>query len=79
VRVGEAEALYLEASAEQVPEGELEPAIARFSEHSEAGGAGTWTAQDVREPARLRLYQARIASSSVLGPHDDRLPVRPLS
>src|SRR3954466_10173557 len=36
VRVGEAEALYLEASAELVPEAELEPAIARFSEHAQA-------------------------------------------
>jgi hypothetical protein len=79
VRVGEAEALYLEAVAGQVPEAEIEPAIARFSEHAQAGGAGIWTAANVVEPARLRLYRARITERSVLGPHDDRLPVRPLS
>src|SRR3954447_15693147 len=37
-RVGEAEALYLEASAERVPDAELEAAMARFSERSVAGG-----------------------------------------
>src|SRR4051794_26282845 len=60
VRVGEAEALYLEAHAAPVPAGEVDAAIARFSQHAQAGGAGTWTAANVAEPARLRLYRARI-------------------
>ena len=79
VPVGGAEALYLEAEAGLVPEPEVEQAIATFSERAQAGGAGVWTTANVSAPVRLRLYRARITARFVLGPHDERLPVRPLS
>jgi pyridoxine/pyridoxamine 5'-phosphate oxidase len=73
VPVGGAEALYLEGVAEQLVD--VEEAIAVFSERSQACGAGPWEAADVAPAARLRLYQARVDSQSVLGPGDKRLPL----
>jgi pyridoxine/pyridoxamine 5'-phosphate oxidase len=77
VPVGSAEALYLEATAGQVGDAELERGTDAFTRRSEQCGAGTWGAADVRSPARFRLYRAEILARYVLGPGDDRLPVRP--
>lgn len=75
VRIGAAEAVYVEAVAEQLSGGELEPAIAIFSARSTAVGAREWTLADVSAPARLRLYRATAAAHFVLGPRDQRVPV----
>ena len=79
VPVGSAEALYCEAVAEELVGDARDEAIATFSRHSEAGGARSWGPADVSPPARLRLYRATVASRSVLGPGDRRLPVSPRS
>jgi hypothetical protein len=79
VPVGSAEALYLEARAEQLSGAEMERGIAAFSAHSEAGGAGTFDADDVSGDGPFRLYRAAILDRWVLGPGDRRLPLSPLS
>ena len=76
VSIGSAEALYVEAIAEQLAGAELARAIATFSERSRACAAGAWFAADVLQPAAFRLYRAVASSRFVLGPHDQRLPVR---
>jgi Pyridoxamine 5'-phosphate oxidase len=76
VPVGRAEALYVEAVAEELAGDALEHAIAVYSRRSQACGARGWNAGDVLPPARFRLYRATASAQFVLGPNDQRLPVR---
>ena len=75
VRIGAAEAVYVEAVAEQLSGSELEHAIAIYSARSKAVGGREWTLADVNSPARLRLYRAAASAQFVLGPNDQRVPV----
>ena len=69
------QALYMEGEAAEVGEAELGAAIEAFSKASLAGGAGEWSAEDVRPPAGLRLYRARMSQHWVLGETDERIEV----
>ncbi len=62
VPVGQAEAVYVEAVAEQVPEAEVEPAIAIFSARLETDGDSPWHVADVVGSASFRLYRARASA-----------------
>ena len=75
VPIGAAEALYLEAVAEQLSDAAIDSAIAAFSERSRSCGARAWEAADVLPPAPFRLYRATASAQFVLGPGDERLPV----
>lgn len=78
VPVGSARAFYAQAVAELVPPDEIDADVAIFSARLEAGGAPPWTAEQVRSPAELRLYRARISGAWVLatdGGPDRRIPV----
>ena len=77
VRIGAAEAVYLEAVAEELSGPELETAIEVFSAASTAAGARAWTIADVTTPASLRLYRATASAWFVLDANDRRVPVRP--
>lgn len=79
VPVGEAEAVYVEASAEQVPAAEVESAIATFSATLEADGGSPWKAADVVGSAGFRLYRARASAHYLLDAKDSRVPVDPNS
>lgn len=72
---GGAEAVYADARAEQVEGAEVERWIDVFNRRSEALGWPSWSVEDVREPARLRLYLATASALYVLGPNDERLAV----
>jgi pyridoxine/pyridoxamine 5'-phosphate oxidase len=76
VPIGAAEAVYLEALAEQLSGDGLDEAIAAFSRRSQACGARAWTAADVLPPAGFRLYRSTASSRFVLGSGDERLPVK---
>jgi pyridoxine/pyridoxamine 5'-phosphate oxidase len=76
VPVGAAEALYLEAEAEEVSSRDLDEAIATYSTRSQRHGAGAWLPANVVPPAPVRLYRATAGSQFVLGPGDERLPVQ---
>ncbi len=66
----------MSAVAEELTDTGLDRCIAIFSHRSEAHGAGEWTpAEDVRLPARLRLYRAAALEHSMLGSQDRRIPV----
>ena len=72
--IGTGQGVYMEATAAEVPEAELEPAVAVFSERSHAQGGEGWTVAEVRPPAPHRLYRAT-ASQHFLGARDQRTPV----
>jgi uncharacterized protein YhbP (UPF0306 family) len=76
VPVGGAEALYLEAVADELSGEGVDRAIATYSERSLACGAGAWEAADVLPPAAFRLYRAKASARFVLGPGDQRLPIQ---
>ena len=76
VPVGAAEALYVEAVAEQLSGDGLGRAVATYSERSQASGSRPWHREDVLPPAVFRLYRATASALSVAGPDDERLAVR---
>jgi len=75
VGAGGAEAVYADARAERLDGADEERWIDVFNCRSEALGWPSWSVDDVRAPAGLRLYLATASALSVLGPDDDRLAV----
>ena len=73
--VGTGQGVYMSAVAEELTGDDVDRGIRIFSLRSEAQGAGVWTADDVRPPARHRLYRATASEQFVLGPQDQRTPV----
>ncbi|HEY7400212.1 MAG TPA: pyridoxamine 5'-phosphate oxidase family protein [Actinomycetota bacterium] len=65
--------LYASAVAEAVED--VERGIEIFSARSVAQGLPAWTGDDVRSPAKHRLYRATAGEVFVLDPHDERIPV----
>lgn len=66
-------AAYLEATAAEVPDDELDAALAIYSARSEAAGFGPWTRERVTGAAALRLYRATATRTWLLGEHDHRV------
>ncbi|MFG1816719.1 pyridoxamine 5'-phosphate oxidase family protein [Kribbella sp. NPDC049174] len=64
VPVGQASAVYLRAHAELVPDDELDHCAAFYS--ARLGELRTFTPDELRAPADLRLYRARATSHWVL-------------
>jgi Pyridoxamine 5'-phosphate oxidase len=75
VPAGNAQAVYLTASAEEVPADELARGIDVYSARSQALGLSRWTLDEVRAPALRRLYRARVTELFVLDGFDQRIPV----
>jgi hypothetical protein len=81
VALGEAQAVYMTAVAEELTGSELERSIAVFSRRSQESGARAWTLEDMVAPARLRLYRASVTETFVLDSigdtrqGDHRIPV----
>jgi uncharacterized protein YhbP (UPF0306 family) len=73
--VGSGQGVYMSAVAEELMGDDIESGIAVFSRRSEAHGAGEWNLEDVRPPARHRLYRATASEHFVLDPQDRRMPV----
>jgi uncharacterized protein YhbP (UPF0306 family) len=67
--------VYMSAVAEELVGDDLDRGIAIFSRRSEAHGTGEWNLENVRPPARHRLYRASASEHFVLGPQDRRMPV----
>jgi nitroimidazol reductase NimA-like FMN-containing flavoprotein (pyridoxamine 5'-phosphate oxidase superfamily) len=70
-------AVYMSAVAEELAGVDVDEGIEIFSRRSEAQEIRAWTQEDVRPPARHRLYRATASDHFVLDPHDQRLPVSP--
>jgi len=67
-RIYAGQALYVSATAHLLTDGEDEAAIEVISRRSKLHGADTWTVDDVRPPARLRLYRAVASARWILEP-----------
>jgi hypothetical protein len=70
--------VYMWSHAEEVTGADLERGIEVFSRRSLRHGGPTWTPDDVRDPAGLRLYRATVSEHSVLakdGRPDHRIVV----
>ena len=76
VPVGGAQAVYVEALAEELSGAEGERGIAVYSRRSEAHGAGEWRRADVLAPAPHCLYRARASEHFVLEANDRRILVQ---
>ena len=64
VPIGQGEAVYCEARASLVPDADLERAAGVFAARFEE--LAGFTADELRPPAQLRLYQAVVSETSVL-------------
>jgi uncharacterized protein YhbP (UPF0306 family) len=73
--VGTGQGVYMSAVAEELTGDAVDRGISIFSRRSVAQGAAAWTADDVRSPARQRLYRATASEHFVLGSQDQRTPV----
>lgn len=72
---GMAQALYVDAVAEEVGADEVESAIATYSARSQAQDIGPWRTADVIGSAPHRVYRARARSCSLLSDGDRRIAV----
>jgi nitroimidazol reductase NimA-like FMN-containing flavoprotein (pyridoxamine 5'-phosphate oxidase superfamily) len=70
-----AHAVYLSARAQQVPDADLERALAVFTAVSERHALPVWTRDDVVPPARHRLYRAIAGEHFLLTATDERIPI----
>jgi len=75
VTPGSAQAVYVDAEAEEVDAETLDSAIGAYSDKSVGTGLGPWSAADVSGTALHRLYRARAVASFVLAANDRRVPV----
>jgi hypothetical protein len=75
VPIGTGRGVYMSASAEELTGGERERGIEVFSRRSLEHGGDPWTLEDVKSPARLRLYRATASAHDVLDANDQRMPV----
>ena len=75
VAPAQAVGVYLDCSAEQVPDdGSLAHAMSVYSRRSVDQGLSAWSVDDVRAPEDRRLYRARV-SEAWLGRADERIPL----
>jgi pyridoxine/pyridoxamine 5'-phosphate oxidase len=72
---GTVEALYVNATAEQVLAADFDRGLEVFSNISRAQGLPPWSLEDVLPPARHRLYHATASEHFLLTSTDERLPV----
>ncbi len=74
-RPGAGEAVYVSARAGQVPDHDLDRCLDIFSTTSQRQRLPAWNREDVRSPARLRLYHATASEHYLLSSTDERIPV----
>jgi hypothetical protein len=75
-RERQAQAVYLEAIAEELSGSARDHGIAIFSRKSRDLGLREWRTADVTAPAPHRLYRASASACCILAASDRRLPVK---
>ena len=75
VPAGNAQAVYLTATAEEVSVSELARCIDVYSARSQAMGLRRWTPDEVSAPAPHRLYRAIATETFGIDGFDQRIPV----
>lgn len=74
-KLGRGQGVYILGVAQELPAHDVGEGIAVFSERSRGHGGSEWTAEDVRDPSRHRLFQATAEAIFVLDEHDHRVEV----
>jgi uncharacterized protein YhbP (UPF0306 family) len=69
---GTGQAVYLAATAEQVPDDDLDRALAVYPGPAERGQVPRFTREQLQAPAPYRLYRATVYEHSILCPRDTR-------
>jgi hypothetical protein len=70
---GNAQAVYMIATAQQVAADEVTEAVAVYSARSAELVGRPWSADDVRAPGPLRLYRAHVSELFVIDGFDQRI------
>jgi nitroimidazol reductase NimA-like FMN-containing flavoprotein (pyridoxamine 5'-phosphate oxidase superfamily) len=68
---GTGQAVYLAATAEEVPDDDLDRALGVFPGPAERGPAPRYTREQLQFPAPYRLYRATVYEHSILCPRDE--------
>jgi hypothetical protein len=68
-------AVYVSATASEATGTDLERGIELYNRRTVDRGLREWTPDDVRAPAKHRLFRATPFEHFVLSPHDERIPV----
>jgi pyridoxine/pyridoxamine 5'-phosphate oxidase len=74
--IGTGQGVYIGGVAQELPAHETADGLDVFSRRSVEHGGEEWTDEDVRPPARHRLYRATAEAVYVLDEHDHRVEVR---
>jgi uncharacterized protein YhbP (UPF0306 family) len=77
VPINTGQGVYMDALATELAPGESAEAIEIFSRRGVGHGAGPTRLEDVRAPAKHRLYRARASAHWVLDERDNRLRADP--
>jgi nitroimidazol reductase NimA-like FMN-containing flavoprotein (pyridoxamine 5'-phosphate oxidase superfamily) len=77
VPINTGQGVYISGVARELPAHETADGLEIFSKRSGEHGGDEVTIEDVRPPARHRLYQATAEAHYVLDEHDHRVEVRP--
>jgi pyridoxine/pyridoxamine 5'-phosphate oxidase len=76
VPINTGQGVYIAGVARELPAHETAEGLEVFSRRTVEHGEHAWTEEDVRPPARHRLYQATAEAVFVLDEHDHRVEVR---
>jgi nitroimidazol reductase NimA-like FMN-containing flavoprotein (pyridoxamine 5'-phosphate oxidase superfamily) len=74
--IGTGQGVYIGGVAQELPAHETADGLEVFSRRSVDHGGEEWTDENVRPPARHRLYQATAEAVYVLDEHDHRVEVQ---
>jgi Pyridoxamine 5'-phosphate oxidase len=74
VQPGSGRAVYMSAVGEEVSNSDIDRGIDIYSRGAVARGAWAWQADQVRPPARYRLYRAAVTQHSILCPRESGQP-----
>src|SRR3954471_497063 len=76
VSIVSGQGVYISGVAQELPAHEAGEPIELYSERSAGHGGGEWSEDDVRPPARHRLFRATAEGAYILDEHDHRVELR---
>jgi pyridoxine/pyridoxamine 5'-phosphate oxidase len=75
VPINSGQGVYISGVAHELPAHETAEGLVVYSRRTAEHGGDAWTEEDVRPPARHRLFQASAEATYVLDEHDHRVEV----
>lgn len=77
VPINTGQGVYIAGVAQELPAHETADGLEIYSRRAAGHGGSEWTDEDVRPPARHRLYQATAEAIYALDEHDRRVEISP--